>query len=107
VLVKANGALFKLELFWFPVVPPVFGKSHANDDEVLTTLWLAEPAPHVQMTVSPALMLLVLGEKESLTTDTLAIAPKPESGQSKQGKNAVKMRAKYFFGENVMFILIL
>lgn len=51
-------------------------------------------------------MLVLAGTNPvgELLTVTLAVAPKVASGQTKQGKNAVKAMVKYFCGENVMSI---
>jgi len=105
VLLKVNGELRRLELFWFAVVPgppPGLGNNQARVGEVLTTLWFAEPDTHVHITWSPALIFVVVGEKKSLPTDTLAVAPKPESGLKKQGKNAVKRTETCFWNENII-----
>jgi hypothetical protein len=107
VLVKANGELRKLESFWFEAVPgppPGLGNNQAGDEEVLTTLWSSDPDSHVHITWSPTLMFVVVGEKKSLPTDTLATAPKPASGQHKQGKMAVKKAEEYFL--NAIFIVL-
>jgi hypothetical protein len=100
VFVNVNGALRKFESFWFPVVPgppPGLGNSQAGDEDVLTTLWASEPDAHVHITWSPTLMFVVVGEKKSLPTDTLATAADPERGQNKQGKNVAKMAGKCFW----------
>ena len=107
VLAKLNGALRRFESFWFAVVPappPGLGNNQARDDEVLTTLWFSEPDAHVHITWSPALILVVVGEKKLLPTETLAVAPRPESGPKKQGKNAVKRARKSFLNENIIAI---
>ena len=94
VLVKENAALRRLLLFWFEAVPgppPGLGNNQARVEEVLTTLCSSEPGDHVHITWSPALMLVVDGEKKSLPTDTLAIAPKPESAELSQTKAAAEV----------------
>ena len=102
-MVKVNGE-FSVMSPWFELVPPVLGNNQARvgvlesglvDDSAIT-LWSEEPLVQVQTTVSPTFALEVAGEKKSLPTDMLTVAPWTKSGKPKTSDDAAKAVLKDF-----------
>ena len=80
---------------------------HACGLLVLVTLCPKEPLGHVQITLSPGLILVVAGTNPvgKLVTVTLAVAPKLENGTTRHDKIAAAA-AKKFFNEDFMFVMM-